>query len=549
MKFTDVFWDFLSKKGIKKVFGLPGGAIDNILSSIPQGIEWINTGHELQDGFVAQIYGNYTNSVGICIVTTGPGVATVISALKNADSEANPLIVVSTYEKSHIDNFQYWNILSISKKITKYTFYVKSIKDLNLIQIAYATAKRYTTGVLLLINSNLFQNKTNMRPLTIRPPNDVLDLSNRLVALLEKELTGKKTLIVLGKGKFYNFRSVIEFIDRNKLPYITTWKGRYIIPNTLFCGRIGTLGHHSANYAVYHSTHVLIIGDVSGSLVSHFYSDKFSVILLKGKKVFTLTHRKEIAVKNSRIFELEFFENVLNRLTISVPDEWRNLLTTSNRALLKELAPISKLEQYISTAAKIYKEHRLDIPVTTGVGNHWYGVGKFMESNFWETQTNWASIGVSYANAIGMHYATGKHIWVFEGDGGTIFSLNTLMYIINNNLPMTVTIFINNLYSAVSSSFVMNRMEPSETNSVPNIPWLQMLPNSHIFSDIEKYEKYLYGEPTSTQLRFIILMVGNNISDSHIHEININEEYKTNLKNSNFEEIMKSELVIKSESY
>jgi acetolactate synthase-1/2/3 large subunit len=547
MKFTDIFWDFLFKKKIYKVFGLPGGAIDDILNSKPKEIEWINTGHELQDGFSAQVYGNYTNNVGILIVTTGPGIATAISALKNADSEANPLMVISTYEKSHIDNFQYWDILSISKKITKYTFYIKSAKDIDLIQKAYNTAKKYTTGVLLLINNKLFEEK-NIKPILFETvEKSDLNLHKNIIDILKNKLTNKNTLIVLGKGKFYNYNSVVQFIKNNKLPYITTWKGRYIIPNTLYCGRIGSLGNHSANYAMYHASHVLIIGDVSSSLATNFYLDKFSVILIKNKKVFTLTHRKEITVKNSQIFELEFFEKILDHLSISVPEKWIKFLTKSNSLLLKELKAVSELEKYISIAAKIYKTHKLDFPVTTGVGNHWYGVGKFMESNQLESSTNWASIGVSFANAIGLYYATGKHVWAFEGDGGTIFSLNSLMYIINNELPITATIFINHLYSAVSSSFAMKGMKSSDTNIVPNIPWLKMLPNCHIFNNLIEYQKYLNKNPTSNKLRFIIIIMSDKISDSHIYEIDINKEYKTKLKNSNFEKIIKSKLVIKSE--
>jgi len=544
MKFTEYFWNFLLNKKIYKVFGLPGGATDYILSTIPKEIEWINTGHELQDGFVAQIYGNYTNSVGILIVTTGPGIATAISALKNADSEANPLVIISTYEKSHIDNFQYWDILSISKKITKYTFYIKSHKDIHLIEKAYNVAKKYTTGVLLLINDSIFEKKIKSitKQLTTQQSG-----ANSIISKLTNSLSNKNVLIILGKGKFYNYKSVIQFIKRNHLPYITTWKGRFIIPNTLYCGRIGTLGNHSANYAIYHSTHILIIGDVSSSLVSNFYADKFSVILTKGKKIITLTHRKEIAIKNSEIFELEFFETVLDQLHFSVPEKWKQFLANSNSHLLTELPAISELEKYALVAAKIYKKHNLDIPVTTGVGNHWYGIGKYMESNNFESSTNWASIGVSFANAIGLYYATRQHVWAFEGDGGTIFSLNVLMYIINNDLPMTITIYINNLYSAVSSSFVMKNMTSNETNTVPNIPWLKMLPNCHIFRSRSEYEQYLNNTPISTNLRFIIIMLGNKISDSHIYEIDLNSKYKNNLKTSNFKEILNSKLLIKSE--
>ena len=42
-------------------------------------------------------------------------------------------------------------------------------------------------------------------------------------------------------------------------------------------------------------------------------------------------------------------------------------------------------------------------------------------------------------------------------------------------------------------------------------------------------------------------MVDSKINNSHIYEIDINKEYRTNLKNSNFEKILKAKLLIKSE--
>ena len=90
-----LFWRFLIQKKIRRVFGLPGGPMDHLLSLLPQKIQWTNTGNELQNGFCAQVYGQYTQNVGYLLTTIGPGFATAISALQQAIYEGNPLILVS----------------------------------------------------------------------------------------------------------------------------------------------------------------------------------------------------------------------------------------------------------------------------------------------------------------------------------------------------------------------------------------------------------------------------------------------------------------------
>ena len=116
--FYNIFWKILISKNIDRVFGLPGGAIDNLLSNKPKEILWTNVGNELQNGFMSQIYGQYTNNVGYLFVTTGPGIATAISALEQAIYEGNPLIIVSSVNsKDNVGDFQSWDIKNISKQV------------------------------------------------------------------------------------------------------------------------------------------------------------------------------------------------------------------------------------------------------------------------------------------------------------------------------------------------------------------------------------------------------------------------------------------------
>ena len=117
MKYINYFWNFISSKNIDNIFGISGGAVADILSKKPDSINWINVGNELQNGFIASVYGYYTKNVGLLFTTTGPGIATALSAYKNAEAEHQPLIVISTFNPLVKEDFQWWNIKQIGDTI------------------------------------------------------------------------------------------------------------------------------------------------------------------------------------------------------------------------------------------------------------------------------------------------------------------------------------------------------------------------------------------------------------------------------------------------
>lgn len=526
---VDLLWNIIEKH-TDTIFGLPGGVIDDFLTYIPNTIKWINVGNELQNGFIAQIYGYYTNSIGILAVTHGPGIATALSALQNAVAEEKPLVVISFYDNSIPNlNFQQWNILPIVKNITKYTYYIETLEHIKYIQEAINKSKQLNTCAVILFNKNIFTSKID---------NYIVQSSTNTSSSINiNELNNKKLLVVIGDIKPKDFIFVKQFIKNNQLPYVVTWKGRLFIDDTFYCGMCGSLGNHSANYAILHCTHILIFGNISKMLIQPFYKYKFSLILETNKQIVTVDYN-----------DIDDF-SFLNKTHIIISNDWKTQLSNANAKLLKPLLWKSKLEQYAYIAAYVYHINKLDIPVTTGVGNHWYAIGKYFQINhqdYFESATNWSSIGIGLANGIGMYLAFKKPIWIFEGDGGILFSANNIFYLLNHaNIPLTVTIYINNLYAAVSTSHEIKKYKPNNiTNVVEN---LMILPNSYIFDNCTDYYHYLIHNPISTNLRFIIIKLGNNSIDSNIYEININESYKHNLQNNLFNEIIQQPLVLKSE--
>jgi acetolactate synthase-1/2/3 large subunit len=555
--FIQVFWDLLIKLRTTYIFGLPGGTLDFLIKKIPSNIKWTNLHNEIQDGFVSQVYGSYTGDVGLLFLSPGPGFTTAISSLYNAVKESNPLLVFTAFDNS-VDffDFQSFDVISISKQITKNVFIINNYNDIYKIVEAYTISKNQMTLSIVLLNNKLVKSNTYYKKTNISTINNIIERSNinmnsnKIIKTLE-QLNNTDFLVVLGKIPKNSYNTIINFIQKNNLPYVTTWNGRLIIKDTIYCGRIGTLGNHSANYALYNCKNLLLIGDFF-YLTSNYYKSKFSIIFEKNKKIFSLSHSKYNLKDGSHTsFFINNYHEILDNLHINSNKEWCDHLIKSNKILLCDLQFKSKLEKYAYYSSKVYKENELNIHIACDVGNNWYAIGKYMDvttPQTFESSVRWASIGTGIANALGMYYATKKPVWCFVGDGGLLWSSPCLLYLLNNHdLPITVFIFINNLYGAICQTFEIMNNSITVTDILPDIPILKSLPNCHIFNDETKYYNYLNNNHTSNNLRFIILNLGNKCVNSTVYEININKKYITQLKQHDFNNIIKNKEVIISE--
>lgn len=575
-----LLWNYLQEQGITNIFGIPGGFVYKILHELPGDISWNNVGNELINGFTAQVYGQYTNKGGILFTTGGPGMTTALSAVKNAVQEGNPLLLITGHNKNaHVNDFQNINYTTGLSGISNY---IISVDDPTLIvkyvNIAYQIAKNLNTGVILSIELSLdivvpsyYLPYTSM---IMDTPTKIAEIQNTIRSRIPST---SKLLIILGKGNFEDENKVMTFITNNNLPYVTTWKGRCDLSGGINCGRIGTLGHHSANYAAYRATHILIVGNLAGGMTdaSTFYKDKFSSGILDNKAYIGCLSITQDMIDSysTESFVVSNIENILDGLVLQTANSWITQLQTSNAQLYVDLSRNSLLEEYCYAAAQVYDNSFNDlsgVSVTTGVGNHWYALGKYINIkpfNKWHSPTSWASIGVGVSNGYGMYLAQKKPVWVFEGDGGALFSSNIILYLIakqqaGDSIPMTITIFLDNYYSAVVAGYTMNGYIPDSdtdissnfmnTNRVPQIGWNTIIPTGMLneFNNVVDYQSHLSANPIPTSLNFILLTIPD-YSESSIYEINYNSVYKSALASDapgNYQVILDSTLVLKSES-
>ncbi len=91
----DLVARMLKREGIDTIFTLSGGHVQNIYDGcIDEGIRVIDTRHEQVAGHAAEGYSRLTRKCGVAVVTAGPGVTDVVTAVATAYQNASPMLVI-----------------------------------------------------------------------------------------------------------------------------------------------------------------------------------------------------------------------------------------------------------------------------------------------------------------------------------------------------------------------------------------------------------------------------------------------------------------------
>src|SRR5437899_8266447 len=123
MKVTgaEIFVECLKREGVKTLFALPGGVVLKIFDILYQqkGLDVILTRHEQGAGHMAEGYAKATGRPGVALVTSGPGMSNVVTALVDASMDSVPIVVFTGQVPTHLignDAFQEADNVGIDRK-------------------------------------------------------------------------------------------------------------------------------------------------------------------------------------------------------------------------------------------------------------------------------------------------------------------------------------------------------------------------------------------------------------------------------------------------
>src|ERR1700754_3960076 len=94
--------DFLVERlhawGVCRMYGYPGDGINGVFGALNRArekIEFIQARHEEMAAFMASAHAKFTGELGVCIATSGPGAAHLVTGLYDARLDHMPVLAIA----------------------------------------------------------------------------------------------------------------------------------------------------------------------------------------------------------------------------------------------------------------------------------------------------------------------------------------------------------------------------------------------------------------------------------------------------------------------
>ncbi|HEX6374516.1 MAG TPA: thiamine pyrophosphate-binding protein [Allosphingosinicella sp.] len=295
----------LESIGVEAAFGGAGENAAGMMLALDASkkIKGIITRHEQGASFMACGYAMYTNKLGVCWATAGPGAFNFFNGLAMAMSDSYPILAITGYANQEWEGKGSLNETSgksntpdsraMFKACTKGSWHLDKIEDtMDVLEDALNCAYRGRPGpVHISISGDLThkgQEVTNYRDprLVIEPvlpdPAEVEAIAEALADAFKK---GKSVIALVGFGAIQSGANaaVKQLIERFQIPLVTTLDGKGIVAEShpLSIGVFADSGHASAAKAFMEADVVLAIGNAFNQHATYNYWEG----LFDGKKL------------------------------------------------------------------------------------------------------------------------------------------------------------------------------------------------------------------------------------------------------------------------
>ena len=123
---AQVLMEVLKEEGVDIIFGFPGGVIIDINDELDKtDIRYILVRHEQAAVHAADGYARASGTVGVWLVTSGPGSTNTVTGIASAHMDSIPVVVFTGQVPTSLignDAFQEVDIVGITRPCTKHNY-------------------------------------------------------------------------------------------------------------------------------------------------------------------------------------------------------------------------------------------------------------------------------------------------------------------------------------------------------------------------------------------------------------------------------------------
>jgi len=272
---ADIVVRCLQEEGVEHVFGYPGGAVLYIYDALytQERVQHILVRHEQAAVHAADAYSRSTQKVGVCLVTSGPGVTNAVTGIATAYMDSIPMVILSGQVPTHAigeDAFQECDTVGITRPCVKHNFLVKDVKDLaTTIKKAFVIAATGRPGpVLIDIPKDITRARCRFEYPAAVPMRSyspvVKGHQGQIRKAVQLLLQAERPMIYTGGGVILANAApeLNQLVDLLGFPCTNTLMGLggYRASSEHFVGMPGMHGTYEANMAMQHCDVLLAVG-------------------------------------------------------------------------------------------------------------------------------------------------------------------------------------------------------------------------------------------------------------------------------------------------
>ena len=494
IKLSDYVLRFVANQGVKHMFLVTGGGAMHLNASLAQckSIEPICNSHEQAAAMAAENYAKALNSLGVAMVTTGPGGTNAITGLAGAWLDSTPLLFLSGQVKRPDRMFaadgaplgmrqlgvQEIDIVSVVKPLTKYAVVVLDPNRIryHLEKAVYLALHGRPGPVWVDIPLDVQAAPIDETSLpgfdaSQEPPAfDASGLAEKVRETIDALNRSERPLIFIGNGVRLaraedDLRRLFGLLQ---IPVEATWCAADIISSEdpLFVGRPGSLASRGANFALQNSDFLLSIGARLDFAITGYAPDKFA----------RAAHKVMVDIDAAEIAKLapyiqtpvcadagEFLREMLRQVAAVQPKDrtpWKARCAdwkTRYSVVLDEHRKPEGLVSIFYLAEVIGQETTPeDIMISGSSGS---GIEIFLFACPTRTgqriyhTAGLGSMGNALPGSIGVCIAGGRRRTVcVDGDGGFQFNIQELETIARLELPIKFFVLNNDGYASIRAS-------------------------------------------------------------------------------------------------
>jgi acetolactate synthase I/II/III large subunit len=485
----------LQEEGVEYVFGYPGGAVLFIYDELfkQDKVKHVLVRHEQGAAHAADGYSRSSHKVGVCLVTSGPGVTNAVTGIATAYMDSIPMVVLTGQVPTHaigLDAFQECDTVGITRPCVKHNFLVKNVADLaSTIKKAFHIATTGRPGPVLV---DIPKDVTTQQCEFVYPESVSMRSYNpvrkghpgQIKKAVQLILEAKRPMFYTGGGVVLSNSSsqLRELIRQLGFPCTSTVMGLGAYPATdrQFLGMLGMHGTYEANMAMQHCDVLLAIGARFDDRVignpAHFAQNPRKIVHIDIDPS-SISKRVKVDVPivgNIPDVLADFLKLLKGEKPQDVAPWWKQIEEWRAKDCLK----YDRKSQIIKpqfVLEKLYEVTKGEAFVTSDVGQHQMWAAqfyKFDQPRRWINSGGLGTMGFGLPAAMGVQMANpGATVACVTGESSIQMCLQELSTCKQYRLPIKI-VNLNNKYMGMvrqwQQFFHGNRYSESYMDALPD---------------------------------------------------------------------------------